>query len=82
MCKTRDRKNGKINDEKFQEAKEKQKPTCAKNFDGLFGSMEEAAMRIWARSENQNKMRYVVYVGDGDVKTFTALQKMNNNRTI
>lgn len=75
-----EKEKGKINSQKYEEAKEKHEPNCARNFDGLSGSMEkEAGLRIWARSVNKNKMRYVVFVGDGDAKTFSALQEMNNN---
>lgn len=69
-----------INNKKYREAQGKHKPNCARNFDGRSGSMEkEAAKKMWARSEGLNKMRYEVFVGDGNAKTFTALQEMNSN---
>lgn len=39
---------------------------------------KEAGMRILARSEEQNIMKYAVFVGDGDAKTLPALQEMKN----
>lgn len=74
------KRNGKVNYQKYEKTKEQYKPRCALNFDSLSGSMEiETALRIWARSVDKNKMTYVVFVGDGDAKTFIALQEMNNN---
>lgn len=74
------KRKGEINEEKYSNAKEKHQPACAKNFDGISGAMEkEAGLKIWARSVQKNNMRCVVFVGDGDAKTFTVLQEINDH---
>lgn len=53
------------------------KPNCAKNFQGKSGAMEgEAAVRIWGRSVQNNKIRYVTFIGDGDSSAYRAVTNL------
>lgn len=48
---------------------------CPINHTGSSGAMEsKGAVRIFARSLQQNKLRYVTYIGDGDTKSFQDVQ--------
>lgn len=69
-----------IGNTKFREARGKHKANCVRNFDGRSATMvKEAAKKMWARSEGQNRMRYEVLVGDRNAVTFAALQEMNDD---
>ena len=49
-------------------------PKCKKTHDGSAPSMEPAgAIRIFQRSEAQNNLQYLGYVGDGDTKSYSAV---------
>lgn len=51
---------------------------CKKNFDGSSGNMEVVgALAIFKRSEKLHSLRYVKYLGDGDSKAFSNLEKEN-----
>lgn len=51
---------------------------CEKNFSGSSNMMEvEAAVILWKRSIELNKMRYIVMLSDGDCKSFEYLVKIN-----
>lgn len=48
---------------------------CQKNFEGSSPAMEmEGWKRIWARSEEKYKFRYVTVISDGDSKAFSAVK--------
>ena len=50
------------------------KATCSANFSGSSQSMEgSAAIEIWKRSVDRNKLVYSTYVGDGDSSSFKNL---------
>lgn len=72
------KKQKKITEEEYKSLTEKHKEKCQKNFDGKSGAMEaEAATRIWGRSQQLNKMRYVTFIGDGDSSAYLAVKKLN-----
>ena len=51
---------------------------CFKNYEGSSGAMESrAALVIWQRSIEKNKMRYVTMISDGDSNTFRTLEENN-----
>ena len=48
---------------------------CKYNYKGTAGNMEPVgAKRIWERSEEKHKLRYIEFYGDGDTKSFTTVQ--------
>ena len=54
------------------------KPTCPANFSGTSQAMEgSAAVEIWKRSVDKNKLVYSTYVGDGDSSSFKNLLNSN-----
>lgn len=66
-----------ITEEQHTEKMRVHKPNCAKNFHGKSGAMEaEAAVRIWSRSIQKNKMRYVTFIGDGDSSAYRAVSNL------
>ncbi|GFU48401.1 uncharacterized protein NPIL_658851 [Nephila pilipes] len=51
---------------------------CERNSEGSSGSMAvEGASRIFQRSLTLHDARYVIYLGDGDSKSFAAIKKEN-----
>ena len=51
---------------------------CLKNFTGSANAMEvEAAKRIWQRSIEKHKFRYITILLDGDSKSILALAESN-----
>lgn len=66
-----------ITEEQYTENMRVHKPNCAKNFHGKSGAMEaEAAVWIWNRSIQKNKMRYVNFIGDGDSSAYRAVTNL------
>lgn len=62
----------------FQIWFEGHKASCQNNFHGSSASMEmNAALVIWKRSIEANKMRYITILSDGDAKTH---QYLNENK--
>ena len=56
------------------EWKEKHAPNCLKNYDGSANSMEaECAKRLWSRSVDKFKLRYMTMLCDGDSKSYDAV---------
>ena len=54
------------------------KSTCPANFSGTSQGMEgAAAVEIWRRSVDKNKLVYSTYVGDGDSSSFKNLLNSN-----
>lgn len=50
---------------------------CSKNYDGSSKGMErEAAVRMWGRSIERNKMRYTSMLSDGDSVAFKAVSEL------
>ena len=51
---------------------------CTSNFKGSSQSMESsAAVEMWKRSVEKNKLIYEIYIGDGDSSSFKNLLKSN-----
>lgn len=64
--------------EDFLERKTEHEKTCNKNHSGSSGQMEVSAMiNMFSKSEEKYQVRYLNYVGDGDCKTFLALNTNN-----
>lgn len=60
----------------YEEWKEKHSNVCQKNHDGSAGMMEVVGMtRIFHRSQSKRSVQYAKYIGDGDCKTFTTVEK-------
>lgn len=60
----------------YEEWKKQHSEKCLKNHSGSSGKMEvDGMLRIFNRSESERDVRYVQYIGDGDAKTFLAIQK-------
>ena len=81
-CKRMETKKKKQNldEAAYESLKKKHEPNCRCNFVGLSGAMEkEGAVRLWKRSEAKNKMRYMVFIGDGDSSAFDAVTRLNDN---
>ena len=56
------------------EWKEKHAPNCFKNYEGSSNSMEaECAKRLWGRSVDKVKLRYMTMLCDGDSKSYDAV---------
>ena len=75
-------KKGKISQKEFDdwETDHVNMGECDKNYDHLkaSGDMEkEAAKKMWGRSIQKHKMRYLTMVSDGDTGTFKALTTLN-----
>lgn len=69
------KKNKKISSEQYEAQKQKHETDCQRNYIGKSGSMEpEAAWRMWHCSERKNKMRYTVFISDGDSKVFNNVR--------
>ena len=50
------------------------KPFCDINFEGPSGNMEaEIAVKLWRRSIKTHKLRYTVFLADGDARTHAKL---------
>ena len=50
------------------------KPVCSANFSGTSQAMESsAAVEIWKRSVDKNRLVYSTYIGDGDSSSFKNL---------
>ena len=48
--------------------------SCSKNFDGSSNAMEvECAKRLWGRSVEKHKLRYMTMLSDGDSKSYDAV---------
>lgn len=51
---------------------------CQANFEGVSGGMEsDGALEIFKRSLSSRKVRYVEYLGDGDSRGFSKVEKAN-----
>ena len=62
----------------LNEWKQNHKLECQKNFEGSSGAMEvEAGIRIFSRSIDKYKFRYMCMLSDGDSKTFSKLTEMS-----
>ena len=49
---------------------------CRSNFSGSAGLMEPIGVqRIYARSMVSRKLRYTIYIGDGDTKSYSSVVK-------
>lgn len=73
-------KRGKVNQEEFDEWLTGHKDKCLKNYEGSSGGMEAAAaMRLFSRSLD-NKMRYTVFISDGDSSAYNAICNMNDGK--
>jgi hypothetical protein len=60
----------------YEEWSKEHSKTCQKNHSGSAGMMEVVGMqRIFDRSSVIHKVRYAQYIGDGDCKTFSAIEK-------
>ena len=58
--------------EEYEEWKETHESVCSMNHEGSSGSMEvQGMLDMFKRSEEQYGVKYQVYIGDGDSKTFT-----------
>lgn len=56
----------------------KAKHECLKNFSESSGRMEaHSAVVLWSRSESK-RLRYTVFVGDGDSSAYSAICALNN----
>nr|XP_042913800.1 uncharacterized protein LOC122273890 [Parasteatoda tepidariorum] len=52
--------------------------TCKMNFEGNSGKMEvDGALAIFKRSEQFHSLKYLKYLGDGDSKAFSNIEKEN-----
>lgn len=72
------KKRKKVTEEEYTALIQRHKEKCQKNFEGKSEAMEaEAATRIWGRSKELNKMRYVKFIGDGDSSAYLAVKKLN-----
>ena len=64
--------------EDLEQWKTKHAPNCPKNFEGSSNAMEvECAVRLWKRSIEEHKFRYVTMLSDGDSKAYDALVELN-----
>lgn len=62
----------------YTEWYEKHETECSANHSGSSGKMEVDAIKImFSRSEEKFGARYVNYIGDGDSKTYKAIQDLN-----
>ena len=53
--------------------KEKHSPDCTINHEGSTGAMEkDGAVEIFTRTIDKHKLKYTVFVGDGDSGAFGA----------
>ena len=53
---------------------------CSLNYQGSAGGMEVAgAQAIFSRSIEKHQLRYVKYLGDGDSKSFSNIEKVYDN---
>ncbi|XP_032681223.1 uncharacterized protein LOC116848822 isoform X2 [Odontomachus brunneus] len=58
--------------------KESHEEVCSANYQGSSGKREVDAMKeMFARSKELLGVQYEFYIGDGDTKTFKALQDLN-----
>ena len=61
----------------------KQNHICSINHHGSAPKMEqEGVERIFGRSINKNKIRYTEYYGDGDTKSFSAVENVYGEKTV
>ena len=64
--------------EDLEQWKTKHTPNCSKNFEGSSNAMEvECAVRMWKRSVEEHKFRYVTMLRDGYSKAYDALVELN-----
>ena len=74
FCKICDRKKGQ---------NESTVHVCRANYEGSAPNMEKAgAERVFGRSMAKNKMRYTQYYGDGDSKSFNAVEHIYKDRKV
>ena len=67
-------RKGELEEDRYEEWLTEHKPHCHKNFDQSSGAMElEGAKLMWKRSIEKYKMRYTVFIGDGDTNTYDGL---------
>lgn len=79
-CKTMHTKYArkKITESNYQSWIEKHKANCNINFEKSSGAMEaEEAVVMWKRSQDR-KLRYTVFIGDGDSSAYISIINMNN----
>ena len=61
----------------------KQDHICSINHHGSAPKMEqEGVERIFGRSMNKNKIRYTEYYGDGDTKSFSAVENVYGEKSV
>ena len=78
LCTAKVNKLGK-NSDLFTEwhSKHKDSGKCQINYEGSSNAMEaEIAVRLWSRSVEKHKLRYTVFLGDGDSKAFDKLVEL------
>ena len=64
--------------EDLEQWKAKHASNCPKNFEGSSNAMEvECAVRLWKRSVEEHKFRYITMLSDGDSKAYDALVESN-----
>lgn len=69
---------GKAQTNEFQEWYETHEEECSANHVGSAGKMEVDAMKeMFSASESKYGVRYMIYIGDGDSKTFKAILDLN-----
>ncbi|GFX83316.1 uncharacterized protein TNCV_2489721 [Trichonephila clavipes] len=75
-CKGCEKWRGPKSGHSYEEWKLKHQPHCVKNHIGSSSKMEVDGMKeIFQRSVPQRNEKYIKYIGDGDTKTFPALQR-------
>lgn len=75
-CKSCDTWKSKRGSSQYNQWKINHEKECLINHSGSAGKMEMVGMvRIFQRSEDKWEAKYVGYIGDGDTKTFQAIQE-------
>ena len=69
---------GKITKQQYDQKEAAHVGECQCNFEELSGKMEaEAAKVTWARSVALNKMRYTVFISDGDSSAYKSVCELD-----
>ncbi|XP_065678497.1 uncharacterized protein LOC136093423 [Hydra vulgaris] len=77
-CKACELWEDKFNSDEYEEFMQKHKNDCHLNHIGSAGSMEAAGLvECFNASVLERKLRYINYLGDGDSKAFSDIQKQN-----
>lgn len=75
-CKGCEQWKGPLSGRIFKEWQKKHSEKCAKNHEGSSGKMEvDGMVRIFKRSTLERNLQYTNYVGDGDARTYPAIQE-------